>query len=225
MNPLLDQMKKQFAETDEESRYVYADGFVNASVAAQIKVNREAQKLSQQDLADKVGTKQSGISRLESIDYDAWKVESLRKIARALGLWLDIEFREFGDLPDRIAGFTQEHLKRRRFDKDPAFQSTQGYIRKKRRVRSGGKSQKPIRFMRHAVKVADDRPTPKPAAMAGFPQRQQLPQAVGSPKFGYSMPWGNNATGAMDLIPSGSTGTLLPNGNNADQYSRDEGSR
>jgi len=121
VNELLDQLREQFSDGDEEARYVYADSFVNAHTAAQIKALREQRDMSQQELAEKIGTKQSGISRLENINYDSWKIDTLRRIAKAYGLWLDIEFREFSELPGRIRGFNRESLRKRGFSEDPAF--------------------------------------------------------------------------------------------------------
>ena len=67
---------------NEEARYAYADSVTNAFVAAQIKALREKRGFSQDELAGLIGTKQSGISRLERADYSSWKVETLRKLAR-----------------------------------------------------------------------------------------------------------------------------------------------
>ena len=88
MNELLDQLKENFK--NEEARYAYADAVVNALISAQIKAQREDRQLSQEQLGALVGTKQSGISRLERADYSSWKVETLRKLARAFGLRLRI---------------------------------------------------------------------------------------------------------------------------------------
>jgi len=107
----------------EEARYAYSEDFVNTYIAAQIKNLREERNLNQGQLAEMIGTKQSGVSRLENINYSAWKVESLRKLARAFGLWLKISFEEFGELPKEIDGF-KKSLSRRSFSDDPVFQST-----------------------------------------------------------------------------------------------------
>lgn len=118
MNELRDQLREDFQ--NEDARYAYAEGFLNASIAAQIKTLRG--EMSQQDLADKVGTKQSGISRLENVGYSAWKVETLRKLARAFGLRLRISFEEFGTLIPEIENFRKGTLQRRRFQDDPVFE-------------------------------------------------------------------------------------------------------
>jgi transcriptional regulator with XRE-family HTH domain len=105
--------------SDEEALYAYAETFLNASIAAQIRKLRG--DMSQQELAEKIGTKQSGISRLENSNYSAWKVETLRKLARAYGLRLKISFEEFGTLPSEIENFKAGTLEKRRFDQDPVF--------------------------------------------------------------------------------------------------------
>ena len=131
MSALLEELRKDF-KANPEAPYVYAETFVNAHTAAQIKTIREQREMSQQDLADKIGTKQSGISRLENANYSTWKVETLRKIARAYGLWLDIQFKEFGDLPPRVENFRKENLLRSKFEEDQIFNPKQPEVRRKR---------------------------------------------------------------------------------------------
>jgi len=94
---------------------------MNSYVAAQIKILREDFPMTQGELAQKVGTKQPGIARLENVNYYSWKVETLRKVARALNVRLRISFEEFGTLPEEIEKFTREAIKRAPFDRDPVF--------------------------------------------------------------------------------------------------------
>lgn len=51
---------------------------------------REARGLTQAQLARRARTSQSAISRLEDADYDALKLETLRKVAAALDVPLTI---------------------------------------------------------------------------------------------------------------------------------------
>lgn len=119
MNQLLERLKKDFE--NPEARSAYADSVTNAFVSAQIKALRDERKLNQEKLAELIGTKQSGISRLERADYSAWKIGTLRKLAKAFGVRLRISFEEFGTLPDDVAGFKKNRLLPRRFEDDPAF--------------------------------------------------------------------------------------------------------
>lgn len=119
MNELVDNLKGLFA--DAEARRGYSEAFTNSYVAAQIKANRESRELKQEDLAVLIGTKQSGISRLENANYSGWKVETLHKLAQAFGLHLRISFEEFGSLVGDVQNFKKETLIRRPFGDDPVF--------------------------------------------------------------------------------------------------------
>jgi transcriptional regulator with XRE-family HTH domain len=139
VNELQRQLEKDLR--NEESRCVYADTVTNAFISAQIRSLREQRDLSQDELANLVGTKQSGISRLERPDYSTWKVETLRKLAKAFGVRLRIRFEEFGTLVDEITGFNDKNLLPRKFEDDPAFKegtrrSHRRTFRKRRRISS-----------------------------------------------------------------------------------------
>jgi transcriptional regulator with XRE-family HTH domain len=123
MKALLEKLAEQF-DSDEEYRSAYAESFMNSYIAAQIKVLREQRELTQQALAEKVGTKQAGISRLENVNYNSWKVETLTKLAKAFDVRLKITFEEFGSLPADIDGFSREKLQRASFSEDPIFHPT-----------------------------------------------------------------------------------------------------
>jgi DNA-binding XRE family transcriptional regulator len=64
----------------------------NLDIARQIYELRTKAKLTQAELARKVGTTQSVISRLEDADYDGHSLEMLRRIAAALEKRVEIRF-------------------------------------------------------------------------------------------------------------------------------------
>lgn len=64
----------------------------NLDIARKIFQLRSKAKLSQAELAKKVGTTQSVISRLEDADYDGHSLVMLRRIASALEQRLEIRF-------------------------------------------------------------------------------------------------------------------------------------
>ena len=119
MNQLLERLRRDFG--NEDNRYAYADSATNAFVSAQIKSLKEKRGLTQEKLAELIGTQQSGISRLLRADYAAWNIETLRKLARAFGVRLSIRFEEFGTLLPDISGFNEERLTPRKFEEDPVF--------------------------------------------------------------------------------------------------------
>jgi DNA-binding XRE family transcriptional regulator len=65
----------------------------NLDVARKIYELRIKAKVSQAELARKVGTTQSVISRLEDADYDGHSLAMLRRIASALEKRVEIRFR------------------------------------------------------------------------------------------------------------------------------------
>jgi transcriptional regulator with XRE-family HTH domain len=115
-NPLIEEFKES-----EEYRYAYAEEHLNTTIALQIKALREQRGMKQADLAAKIGTKQPGIARLENINYSRWNTETLKRVARALGVRLKITFETFGTLLDEDATFSREALERNIFEEDPAF--------------------------------------------------------------------------------------------------------
>ena len=66
---------------------------INARVAQMIYEARQKAGLSQAELAERVGTRQGVISRLEDADYEGHSLGMLLKIAAALGKQIYIEFQ------------------------------------------------------------------------------------------------------------------------------------
>jgi transcriptional regulator with XRE-family HTH domain len=64
---------------------------LNACVAMQIYQARTAAGLTQQELADRIQTRQSVIARLEDADYNGHSLSMLRRIADALDCTLSVE--------------------------------------------------------------------------------------------------------------------------------------
>ncbi len=65
---------------------------VNVRVAQMICDARTTAGLTQQELADLAGTKQSVIARLEDADYEGHSLSMLHRIADSLGQRLDLRF-------------------------------------------------------------------------------------------------------------------------------------
>ena len=191
-----EQLGKSLAK--EEARYVYADTVTNTFVSAQIKALREDRDLSQEELAELVGTKQSGISRLEKADYSAWKIETLRKLAKAFGVRLRIRFEEFGTLIEEVGGFKEKNLLPRKFEQDPVFNAGKDVTRRSAR------SSRKFRFSIKERRIVGRRRKP---AVSGIPKKPQSVEVltparnvVGSgmaeqpgPVSGYHPTAGNNS--------------------------------
>lgn len=106
---------------DSEYRHAYADESLNLSVATQIKVLREQRSWTQEGLADEAEMQQPMISRYENVNYSSWSVKTLKKLAKAYDVILDIRFRSFGDLVTITEGFSRESLQVPPFDEDLFF--------------------------------------------------------------------------------------------------------
>ena len=62
------------------------------SLGEQIRDLREKAGLTQEQLAAKIGSSKSAVSRIEDADYDSHSLTTLRKIAAAFGQRLRVEF-------------------------------------------------------------------------------------------------------------------------------------
>src|SRR5712691_1038092 len=114
---------------DEDYRYAYDEEFANSRMATQIKVIREQHEgMTQAKLAEKAGMRQSRISALENVDYSAWSISTLRRLARALGVRLSFKFESWGELLSEVDTFSREALQRPDFEHDPAFEENETTI-------------------------------------------------------------------------------------------------
>lgn len=77
---------------DAELREMIAEETVNIRVARLIYEARTAAKLTQQELAVLIGSKQPVIARLEDADYGGHSLTMLDRIATALGQRVEIRF-------------------------------------------------------------------------------------------------------------------------------------
>jgi len=81
---------------DDQLREIIEEETLNAHVARLIYEARTAAALTQQQLADLVGTKQPDIARLEDADYQGHSLTMLHRIATALNQRLEISFAPVG---------------------------------------------------------------------------------------------------------------------------------
>jgi transcriptional regulator with XRE-family HTH domain len=119
MSELTEQLRNELK--DSEYREGYDEAFLDHRIATQIRVIREQRGLTQSQLAEAAEMKQSRISAMEDEDYGSWSVNTLRRIAYALGVRLKVEFVEWGDILTEVETSDRAHLQRRRFEDDPAF--------------------------------------------------------------------------------------------------------
>jgi len=119
MSKLTDKLRGYFQ--DKETRHIYVDEFLNEYIGTQIKVLREQRGWSQKKLAYETGMKQSRISVLEDVNYYSWSISTLKRLAKAFDVPLNVSFVTFGDRLRDIETFSRKSLERPAFDDDPVF--------------------------------------------------------------------------------------------------------
>ena len=83
---------KRYIAGDPKREEEYDEEVINAEIARKIYELRTQAGLTQQELADRVGTSKSAICRLEDADYDGHSLSMLKRIAEALDKRVEIRF-------------------------------------------------------------------------------------------------------------------------------------
>lgn len=77
-------------ETDKEFAENYNEGFENFKIGVLLRQARESEGITQEEIARKLKTKKSAISRIENHSEDI-RLSTLRKYAEALGKEIRLE--------------------------------------------------------------------------------------------------------------------------------------
>lgn len=78
-------LDRRYVRNDPEMQKLVDEEFQKLEIGQQIYDLRKEANLTQEELADMIGTTGSVISRLESADYDGHSLKMLERIAVALG--------------------------------------------------------------------------------------------------------------------------------------------
>ncbi len=124
---------------DPEARHDYADIFLNSSIALQIKALRLQRGWSQELLAERAGMKQSRISAMEQASYSGWSLSTLRRLAKAFDLALEVRFESFGTLLNDATSVSRDALERPSFSEDPVFRSEETVLGPRRTLGGSGR--------------------------------------------------------------------------------------
>jgi transcriptional regulator with XRE-family HTH domain len=108
MSELVERLTTEFANKDYA--HAYMESHESSRVAAQIKVLREQRGLTQTQLAKLSGMMQERISALEDVDYDAWTIKTLRKLARAFDVHVSVSFVPFSNGILDVASLCRKRL-------------------------------------------------------------------------------------------------------------------
>ncbi len=166
----------------------YAESFLNSYIATQIKVIREQRNLRQAELAALMGTTQTAISRIENVNYSAWNIKTLKKLARALRVRLRVSFETFGTLPDEVEAFDRESLQRDAREDDPG-------------LREPVLQEEHNEFVAQALNpgAANNRPSPRRDNIIVMPLRNMGDEKQQRPQFSFAAQRGISNDPQRDL--------------------------
>jgi transcriptional regulator with XRE-family HTH domain len=103
----------------------YRDAFVSARIsqtlALQARVLRQRAGLSQQELAEKLGTSQNGVFRLESPRYGKHNISTLARVASYFDVGLVVRFAPLSEIVDWTLGLNPESIDIPDFSHDRGF--------------------------------------------------------------------------------------------------------
>jgi len=88
----LDRYIKSRKKTDPEFARGFDEGYRDFKIGVILRQAREEAGLTQEELADRVGTQKTAISRIENHAEDI-KLSTIKKVAKALGKNLNISLR------------------------------------------------------------------------------------------------------------------------------------
>ncbi|WP_297922117.1 helix-turn-helix transcriptional regulator [Metallibacterium sp.] len=103
---------------DKEYRQAYAEAAVEQGIAWQVRINRERRGLTQKQLADTIGTRQSSISRMEDPEYGAHSLQQLVKVAHSFDCALIVKFASYSTLARESRSLSEDHLYAQSFSEE-----------------------------------------------------------------------------------------------------------
>ena len=86
---LMDDIREELAG-DRRLRAAFQKELARLKIANQIATLRKVYGLSQSELAERIGTKQAGVARMERAGYRGYTMATLAKIAAATGARLNV---------------------------------------------------------------------------------------------------------------------------------------
>ncbi|POZ49543.1 helix-turn-helix transcriptional regulator [Methylovulum psychrotolerans] len=110
MKESLKTLATEFA--DKEYAHAYLEELSNMAIAAQIQALREQRGWTQKQLAQYADMEQERICALEDVDYGAWTLKTLRKLAKAFDLTVKVSFEAFSSCVFDASKISPETLKR-----------------------------------------------------------------------------------------------------------------
>ena len=128
MNGTLNLISKFKKLKNKQYRHAYLKEHIRVGIASQIRILRNKSNISQSQLAEIVGTKQSVISRLEDPDYGTVNLNTLLKIAEAFDVSLLVKFASFGKFINESQDISPKSLAVSNYTEESAYLKIQADI-------------------------------------------------------------------------------------------------
>jgi transcriptional regulator with XRE-family HTH domain len=106
---------------DRRYREAFISSRIDQTIAAQIKVLRQKQNLSQKDLARDLRTSQNAIYRLENPRYGRPNISTLKKIATFFDVGLIVRFARFSEVAKWTLNMSNQSIEVQGFAEDVGF--------------------------------------------------------------------------------------------------------
>lgn len=103
---------------EKEFREGYMEGFVEQNIAWQIHFNRTKRNLTQSQLAAKINTRQSVISRAENLQYGKHSLRLLLDLANAFDCALSVKFISYAELARQSKSISEDDLIAESYEED-----------------------------------------------------------------------------------------------------------
>ena len=102
--------EKQLFESfqDKDYRDIFVEEHIGVGLAHQIRALRDKYGWTQEELSNRAGKKQPVIAQLENPDYGSYTIKTLKTLASAFDVALQVNFVSFRDLIKRAANLTPD---------------------------------------------------------------------------------------------------------------------
>ena len=126
MTSKFDQVWKSIAEDEEYRREFNLD--FDTTLAFQLKLLRERNGWTQQQLAERVGSRQETISQWENPNYGRYTIKTLKSLASVFDVGLMVKFAPFSEVVEWNANLTPGQLAPPNFDEEDLARRTSGRV-------------------------------------------------------------------------------------------------
>lgn len=93
-----------------EYRHLLVSAAIKRGLAFQIQEMRRARGWTQQELAERLGTKQESVSLLENPDHGRYTITTLKRLASVFDVALDVRFESFSAFAEYLENMNPESL-------------------------------------------------------------------------------------------------------------------